>query len=105
MEDFSEGGTFVIGTSHLTEVYSSTPIEKMLDSIAHPALMGTGNAKIFAVLCHCPAGHVNALGFEHAGNEIVGQRLARIFFVYQLFNFAFQQHQGSAASLRPMHAF
>ena len=67
--------------------------------------MGAGNAQIFAVFGHCAAGYVNALCLEHAGDQIIGQRLARIFFIDQFLDLALEQHQGRAAPLRPMDAF
>src|ERR1700733_8297870 len=77
----------------------------MLNLIANSALVGAGYAQIFAVLGHRAAGDVNALSLQHTGNQIIGEGLARIFFINQFLDLAFKQHQRSAASLRPMNAF
>src|ERR1700691_90998 len=77
----------------------------MLNSIPDSALVGAGYAQIFAVLGYCAAGYVDALSLEHTGNQIIGQGLARIFFIDQLLDLAFEQHERGAASLRAMDAF
>src|ERR1700760_742257 len=88
-----------------TVAHSIAVVDEMTDLIAHPALVSAGNAQIFTVFGNRAASYINALSLQHAGNQIIGQRFTRIFFVDQLFHLALEQHQWSTAALRPVNAF
>src|SRR5712691_6978477 len=70
-------------------------------STLFPALVGAGDAHVFAVLRDGSAGDVNAGVIEFLGDLFVGQRLRRIFFFDHLLDEALQRLERHAAALRP----
>jgi hypothetical protein len=60
---------------------------------SHPALMSAGDAHVLAVLRYGAASDLNALRLQDAGELLVGQRTAGIFFVDELLDPAFEDEQ------------
>src|ERR1035438_9525863 len=69
-----------------------------------PALVRAGDAHVFAVFRHRAAGHLDALRLQDAGDLLVGQRTAGIFFFDELFDAALEDQQRSAAALGALYA-
>src|ERR1700738_4866150 len=74
-------------------------------SVFYPALVGAGNAHIFAVFCDGTAGDVNAGVVELFGDLIVGQRLGAVFFFDHFLDQALEGEQRHAAAFRAVHRF
>src|ERR1700686_2612630 len=70
----------------------------------YPALVRAGDAHVFAVFGYGAAGHLNALRLQDAGDLLVGQRAAGIFFFDEFLDAAFEDEQRCAAALGPLDA-
>src|SRR6266545_3620028 len=71
----------------------------------HASLMRTGDAHVFAVLCHRAARDLDALRLQDAGDLLISQRTGWIFLVDQLLYASLQNEQRCVAALRPLHTF
>src|ERR1700737_550763 len=69
-------------------------------SVSTPALVGAGNAHIFAVFCDGTAGDVNAAVVELFGDLIVGERLGAVFLFDHFLDQALEGEQRHAAAFR-----
>src|SRR5882762_12041019 len=74
-------------------------------SVFYPALVGAGDAHIFAIFCDGAARDVNAGIVELFGNLIVGERLGAVFFLDHFLDHALEREQRHAAAFRTVHRF
>src|SRR6266849_3888715 len=74
-------------------------------SVFYPALVGAGDAHIFAIFCYGAAGDVNAGVIELFGDLIVGERLGAVLFLDHFFDQALEGEQRHAAAFRTVHRF
>src|SRR6266403_4831414 len=74
-------------------------------SVFNPALVGAGDAHIFAVFCDGTAGVVNAAVVELFGDLIVGERLGAVFFFDHFLDQALEREQRHAAAFRTVYGF
>src|ERR1700722_3300531 len=73
-------------------------------SFLHSTLVRARYPHVFAVLGYRAAGHLDALRLQDAGDLLVGERTAGIFFVDELFDAALENQQRSVAAFGPLHA-
>src|SRR5713226_6103812 len=81
-----------------------TPSYSELRLVFYSALMGAGDAHILPVLGDGAASDLNALRLQDAGELLVGERTAGVFFVDKFFDAAFQDQQRCVAALGALHA-
>jgi len=74
-------------------------------SMPNAALMRTRDVHVLAILGHRSASYVDSLRLQDLCDLIVGERLARVFVLDQLFHFSLQQHERRPGALRPIHSF
>src|SRR6267143_5081161 len=74
-------------------------------SVFHPALVGAGDAHIFAIFCNRAARDVNAAVVELFGDLIVGERLGAVFFLDHFLDQTLEGEQRHAAAFRAVHRF
>src|SRR5208337_532531 len=71
----------------------------------YPALVGTGNPHVLAVLGHCPAGYAIADLLQLLRNLLVGKGLGGILFLDHFLDEALEVDQGSRRSRGSLHRF
>src|SRR6266436_4003066 len=74
-------------------------------SVFYPALVGAGDAHIFAIFCDGATCDVNAGVVELLGDLIVGERLRAVLFLNHFLDYALEGEQGHAAAFRAVHRF
>src|ERR1700732_474317 len=74
-------------------------------SVFNPALVGAGDAHIFAVFCDGAAGDVNTAVVELFGDLIVGERLGTVFFFDHFLDQTLAREQPHADDFRTVHRF
>ena len=74
-------------------------------ALAAAALVGARNIHILAVLGHGATGELNALGLEHGGKLVVGQRMTGILFLDELAHLALEHQKRRVGALRPVRPF
>src|ERR1700686_723189 len=74
-------------------------------SVFYPALMGAGNAHVFAIFRHRAARDVNAGVIELFRDLVVGQRLGAVLFFDHFLDQALQCEQRHAAAFGTVHRF
>src|SRR6266478_3485877 len=74
-------------------------------SVFNPALVGAGDAHVFAIFCDRAARDVNAGIVELFGNLIVGERLGAVFFLDHFLDQALEREQRHAAAFRTVNRF
>ena len=70
--------------------------------LLYSTLVGARDAHIFPVLRDGTASHLNSLRLQDAGDLLVGQRTAWIFFFDKFFHAAFEDEQRGVAALRAL---
>src|SRR5260370_34035365 len=74
-------------------------------SVFYPALMGAGDAHIFAIFCDGAASDVNAGVVQFLGDLIVSKRLGSVFFLDHFLDQPLERQQRHAAAFRAVHRF
>src|SRR5579864_4211173 len=84
--------------------FPNYPINKLPNLFFDPALVRARDAHVFAIFGYRAAGHLDTLRLQDAGDLLVGQRTAGIFFFDEFLDAALEDEQRSAATLRALNA-
>jgi hypothetical protein len=69
------------------------PITKLPNLFLDPALVRARDAHVFAVFGHRAAGHLDTLRLQDAGDLLISQRTAGVFFFNELLDAALEDQQ------------